>query len=243
MSHHRAPTLPCLALALLAGLSPRPAPPAVPDAHQAVEALEREWAEIFYRLPKDQQAEQLRALLARAEDLVVRFPGAAEPLIMEAIVLCAYAAADPGLGALRRVERARELLIRSIAIDPRAMGGSAYITLGNLYYRLPGWPISYGNDRAARHYLETALKLFPDALDSNYFYGDFLLAQGEFQAALPYLEKADRIPLAPGTASLSELQLKESLRQALAEARARSRKRDDFFSRLLPGFGDGGGSP
>jgi tetratricopeptide (TPR) repeat protein len=175
---------------------------------------------------------KLEAILPRVHALVERYPQEAEPLVMEALVLCTHAAAKPGLGALGQVKRARDLLVKSIGLDPMAMEGSAYVTLGNLYYRLPGWPISYGQDDQARQYLEAALKIYPEALDTNYFYGDYLIGQGEFSKALPYLEKADKAPVRPQFL-LSDLKLKEGLKQKLLEARTQNTDGTDFFAKLL----------
>ncbi len=229
------PILARAALALAIAV-PNLGQPADPHVHQLVERLHDEWADIFYRLPEDAQAEKFKALLPRIHALAERHPQEAEPLVLEAILLCTYAAAEFGLGALDKVERARELLVKSIGLDPKALEASAYITLGNLYYRLPGWPISYGDEDQARQYLEAALKLFPDTLDANYFYGDFLLGQGDFKNALHYLEKADQAPIRPH-ARLPDLKLKGELKQALKDARERNEDRADFFSGLLPSFG------
>jgi len=205
---------------------------------ETVRRLEDEWAETFYRRPASEHAEKFKDLLVRIHAVSEQYPKEADPLILEAIVLCTYAAADVGLSSLSRVSKARELLIKAIDINPRAMEGSAYITLGNLYYRLPGWPISFGDDDSARQYLEAALKLYPNALDSNYFYGDFLLQQGEYEKALSYLEKAGKAPIRPYMV-LSDTKLKEEVRQALIAAREKRDDRGDFFSNFLkPFFGD-----
>ena len=231
------PCFTCAALALTI-LAFAPGVAAESSAHQLVQSLHDEWADIFYRLPEDEQAVKYEDLLPRVHSLVERYPQEAEPLIVEAFVLCTYAATEFNLGSLRKVERARELLVKSIALNPSAMDGSAYVTLGNLYYRLPGWPISYGDDDQARQYLETALKLFPDALDTNYFYGDFLTGQGEFRQALPYLEKANKVPVRPESL-LSDLKLKEELKHRLKIAQEQNDDQGDFFSSLLPTFGEG----
>ncbi len=232
--------LPCLVYVVLVLiiLASVPVLAAEPVVYQHVQSLHDEWSDIFYRLPVDQQAEKFEALLPIVHSLIERYPHEAEPLVMEALVLCTYAATEFSLGALSKVKRARDLLVKSIDIDPTAMEGTAYVTLGNLYYRLPGWPISYGNDDLARQYLEAALKLFPEALDTNYFYGDFLMDQGEFRKALPYLEKADKAPIRHQS-RMSDLKLKEELKHRLKAAKEQNEDQGDFFSKLLPAFGEG----
>lgn len=226
--------LSCVALALTI-LAPAPGVTAAPSVHQLVHSLQDEWADIFYRLPENKQARKLETLLPKVHALIERYPLEAEPLVMEAIVLCSYAAAEFNLGSLSKVKQARDLLLKSITLDPMAMDGSAYVVLGNLYYRLPGWPISYGDDDQARQYFEAAIKLYPESLDTNYFYGDFLMDQGEFGKALYYLEKADKAPVR-AQSSLSDLKLKSELKQLLKDARERNTNRDSFFSNLLPSF-------
>jgi tetratricopeptide (TPR) repeat protein len=216
-------------------LVPRPSSGAEASAHDAFETLHHEWEHVFYELPESQQGARLEALLARSTNLVAQYPRSAEALIMEALVLCALAGHEGGFSALGHVKRAREALKKSIELDPRAREGSAMVMLGNLYYRLPGWPISFGDDERARQYLETALKLYPDQLDTNYFYGDFLLDQGEYDKALLYLEKADKMPLRSDK-SLSDLKLKQELTQALRDAREKNAARTNFFGKFLSAF-------
>lgn len=215
---------------------------AEPEVETLVQHLQEEWAVIFYQLPEDRHAAKFGDLLARAHALSERYPQRAEPLIVEGIVLCTYAGADIGFGILGKLERAKALFEKSIAIDPKALEGSAYVALGNLYHRLPGWPFSFGKDALARQYFETAQKLFPDAIDTNYFYGDFLLSQGEYEPARRYLEKAKAAPIRPDS-QLSDLKLKEEVNQALADASAENDARTDFFSRFIPSFGDGEPEP
>ncbi len=222
----------------LTTLHPLPGVADEPNLHQLVQTLHDEWADIFYRLPVNKQPEKLETLLPRVHTLVEQYPQEAEPLILEAYVLCAYAAAEFSFGSLGKLKRARILLVKSIAINPKAMKGSAYVTLGNLYYRLPGWPLSYGNDDQARQYLEAALKLFPNELDTNYFYGDFLMDQGEYPKALAYLEKSDKAPIR-AESRLSDLKLKEELKLRLKSAQEQNNDGSDFFSSLLPTSEDG----
>lgn len=229
-------TIPFLALTL-AWLVPGAASAAEPDpVQESVQKLQDEWAVIFYTLPEAQHAKKFESLLVRAHTLRERYPERAEPLVFEGIVLCTYAGADIGFGALGKVKKARRLFQSSLDIDPKALEGSAHIALGNLYHRLPGWPISFGDDDIARQHFETALQLFPDALDTNYFFGDLLLGEGRYEEAERYLEKAVQTPIRPNS-QLSDLKLREEAGKALADARAKKDGRSDFFSRFMPSFG------
>ncbi|MNN01373.1 hypothetical protein D3C81_1139900 [compost metagenome] len=63
---------------------------------------------------------------------------------------------------------------------------------------MPGWPISFGDDKRAEQLLKQALSLNPDGIDANYFYGDFLLRQKRHAEAKVALEKALAAPPRPG---------------------------------------------
>ena len=39
----------------------------------------------------------------------------------------------------------RRALEQALAIDATALEGSAFTTLGSLYYQVPGWPIGFGD--------------------------------------------------------------------------------------------------
>lgn len=198
-------------------------------------ALQAEWAGIFYEAPKSQQASRYKALLERVRVRVANHPERAEPLIVEAIILCTYSAAAISLNSLSMLEEARSLLQKAIDIDPPALDGAAYVTLGNLYRRLPGWPLLYGDKALARQYFETGVKLYPEGLDTNYFYGDYLLSVGDYARAEHYLAKASRAPIRPSL-KVSDTRVKEETEQALADARARKPPRSDFFSIFTPSF-------
>lgn len=209
------------------------ATPQLDPVEAAAQALDSEWAEIFYRLPSGRQAEQYHALLPRIQAFRAQYPHRAEPLTLEAITLCTLAAADWGLDSLNRINQARQLLEKSIGMDPKAMEGTALITLGNLFYRLPGWPISFGDDDLALEYLEKAVRLYPDSLDSNYFLGDYWLNEEEFDKAIFYLEKAQKAPLRQYH-QLSDRKVKREVEKALQAARNHESGYGDFFSSMLP---------
>ena len=52
--------------------------------------------------------------------------------------------------------------------------------------------MGFGDDDKAEELLKQALVLNPDGIDSNYFYGSFLIEQKRFAEARTYLEKAQK---------------------------------------------------
>lgn len=162
-------------------------------------AIQNDWAVANYATPAgERRIEAFDALSKRAEALVKAHPGRAEPLIWQGIVLSTYAGAKGGLGALGLAKKSRAALESALKIDPQALKGSAYTSLGALYFKVPGFPLGFGDKRKARDHLQRALAINPDGVDSNFFYGEFLLEQGEYAQALQHLEKALQAPARPG---------------------------------------------
>jgi tetratricopeptide (TPR) repeat protein len=162
-------------------------------------SIQQAWAKANYETPAgDARKEAFDALEKRAEAFTKQHPGRAEALIWEGIIESSYAGAKGGLGALGLAKEARGNLEAAIKIDPAALDGSAYTSLGTLYYRVPGFPIGFGDHDKARQLLQQALKMNPNGIDPNYFYADFLYTEGEYAAALPYLEKAAKASPRPG---------------------------------------------
>ena len=164
----------------------------------AIVQLQHYWAKANYSTPKDQQEAAFKALTERAHQISASSNDKAEAMIWEAIVQSGYAKAKGGMGALKHAEQARDLLLAAAKINPQALQGSAYTSLGSLYYKVPRWPIGFGDKKKAREYLEKALQINPNGIDPNYFYADFLLEQGESAKAIEYFNKALNAPARPG---------------------------------------------
>ena len=186
------------ALFAVAGLALSVPAGAATDVDAAMTELQHGWAKANYQTPEDQQEKTFEALIAKAEQAVKVNPGKPELLAWEAIILSSYAKVQGGFGAMDSAEKARDLLLAAIKLDDKTLGGGAYTSLGALYYKVPGWPIGFGNDAKAKEMLERGLAMNPDGIDQNYFYGDFLLDQGEKDKAKEYLTKALNAPPRPG---------------------------------------------
>jgi tetratricopeptide (TPR) repeat protein len=176
--------------------------------------IEAEWASIYYSIPKSKQGPAYVQLLEKIANLARQYPSAAEPIFWQAVLKATYADQQDAFSALDAIHEARDLLIKAIQINPQTMDGSAYVTLGTLYYMVPKWPISFGDDDAAKKMLETALKINPDGIDANYFYGEFLLRHKKPNDAAIYFERASSAP-ARTEQLFADNQLKAEARRAL----------------------------
>lgn len=164
----------------------------------AVKAIQTDWAEAMYKQTGDAKEKQLEALSEKARSIVAETPKDADALIWEGIVISSYAGAKGGLGALSLVKEAKGAFEKAIGMNPKAMDGSAYTSLGSLYYQVPGWPLGFGNDEKAEEFLKKGLAVNPNGIDPNYFYGDFLYRQARYSEAERALVHALEAPARPG---------------------------------------------
>ena len=163
---------------------------AIAGLDEDVRALQGEWEQIKYGRPAAEQEKAFESLTKTADAVRARYAGRAEPQIWYGIIAASYAGARGGLGALSIVKEAKKALEQALALDAKALDGSAYTSLGSLYYQVPGWPIGFGDDDKARELLQKALALNPDGIEPNYFFGDFLYRKGDYEAARQVLERA-----------------------------------------------------
>jgi tetratricopeptide (TPR) repeat protein len=196
MKHPRILFAATILLALIAGRAGA-ADAAAFDAELA--AIQQAWARVNYETPAgDARVEAFDALEKRAEKFTQQHPGRPEALIWEGIIESSYAGAKGGLGALGLAKEARGNLEAAMKIDAGALDGSAYTSLGTLYYKVPGFPLGFGDHDKARKLLTRALEINPNGIDPNYFYGEFLFEEGEYSRALQHLEKAAKAAPRPG---------------------------------------------
>jgi tetratricopeptide (TPR) repeat protein len=163
-------------------------------APEEVIRLQQQWEQIRYNTPAEAREAQFERLLGEAQKSAAQYPTSAEVLIWQAIIESTYAGVKGGLGALSNVKNAKKTLEQALTIQPEALAGSAYTSLGSLYYQVPGWPIGFGNDKKALELLRKGLAVNPDGIDSNYFYGDYLYRKGEYAEAARVLHKALQAP-------------------------------------------------
>ncbi|POC50216.1 hypothetical protein CRN32_18315 [Vibrio vulnificus] len=153
--------------------------------------VQSKWAVCQYQVEdEDQKIKCLENLIMHNTAMLQQMPDNPELTVWLAINKASLAGAEGGLGALSLAKEAKALLEKVIATAPNTLDGSAYTSLGSLYYKVPGWPLGFGDDEKAEEMLKKALEINPKGIDPNYFYGDFLAEDGRRTEAKVYLTRA-----------------------------------------------------
>lgn len=211
---HRTRTTTLVALASMLCAAPTFASP----VDDAVADLQHDWETVKYKVPAKEQELRFEALAAKAHKVSVAFPDRAEPLIWEGIVVSSLAGAKGGLGALGLAKQAKTLYEGALRIQPDALDGSAYNSLGVLYYKVPGWPVGFGDKAKAQELLQKALAINPKGIDPNFFYGEYLVETGKPSEAVTYLERALGAPPRAGR-DIADAGRRDEAKVLLAKAR------------------------
>jgi tetratricopeptide (TPR) repeat protein len=186
-----------------------------------IHKIELQWEHIKFEedgAPK--QFDDIDALANQAAALVDKYPGRVEPLIWHGIVTSEEAGMAGMLHAMKYAEKAKKILEDAYKIDRKALDAGAPTSLGVLYYRVPGFPIGFGDNGKARELLRQAVALAPDGMDANYFYADFLMTQREYSAADKVLKHALSLPPQPDR-PLWDKNRRGVIRELIAKAEAK----------------------
>ena len=164
--------------------------------------LALDWEHVKFEIKNpDDQEKQMAVLADHATNIVQRYQNQPEATLWLGIIISEQASMASENGspfkALGFAKRARDLLEQVEKIDPVVLDAGAPTSLGVLYYRVPGFPIGFGDKTKARNYLQEATKNAPNGLDANYFYGDFLYEQKEYPEAKKVLTRALALPAHP----------------------------------------------
>jgi len=161
-----------------------------------------DWERIkFQGEDRDLQEKQMAGLAQRAAEIAQRYQGRPEAQIWLGIIISEQSSMASENGspfkALGFAKQARDILEKEEKVDPVALDAGAPTSLGVLYYRVPGFPLGFGDTKRARQLLQQAVANAPNGLDANYFYGDFLYEQHEYAAAEKVLRHALTLPPHP----------------------------------------------
>lgn len=159
-----------------------------------VARIRQQWERIKYQTPIKAQEDAYEKLAKESAQVMQQYPKQAEPAIWHGIVEASHAGAKGGLGALSLVKSARKSFETALELNPAALHGSAYTSLGSLYYQVPGWPIGFGDEKKALELLRQGLAINPEGIDPNFFLGDYLYRTGDYAGAEQALRKALQAP-------------------------------------------------
>ncbi|MFM2484206.1 hypothetical protein [Celerinatantimonas yamalensis] len=158
--------------------------------------IQHQWAHCEYQVSGDKPKQTcLEDTTRHVASIAAQYPERSDIKIWLAISQSSLAGQKGGFSALDLVKHAKKELLQVLSEKPTILDGSAYTTLGSLYYQVPGWPIGFGSDSEAKKYLQKSLEINPNGIDSNYFYADFLRSQGNKKQAVAYFLKAYHAPL------------------------------------------------
>lgn len=159
--------------------------------------IQHRWAQINYQLPENEREQAFISLIDSAKTLSNSQPDNAEYLAWLGIVESSTAGAIGGLKALSYVKEAKAVFEKVLEINPDVLSGTVYTSLGTLYHKVPGWPVSFGSDKTAKKMLIKAIEINPDGADSNFFYAEFLFDDGDYKLAKKHLLIAQQAPARP----------------------------------------------
>jgi len=184
-------------LILTAGAVALSAPAFADDFGDRLAAIQNEWAAANYNATgKSARSDAFEALVEHATAFHAQYPDRAEAVAWDGIVLSTYAGEVGAMSAMKYAKAARAALESAEKLDPTALEGGIYASLGALYSKVPGGFMGFGDDELAARYFEKALAVDPDNIDNNYFFGEFLLDQGHYARARTVLEHALEAPVA-----------------------------------------------
>lgn len=192
--------------------------PAWADLDSEVLHLQQRWSEVNYQLEGKTRVTAFKALMDDAATVTAQYPDAAQVWIWSGIIKFTYAGVKGGIGALKIAKASRADLEQALKIEPESMNGSAYTSLGALYFNVPGWPFGFGDDKKAEELLLKGISIDPAGIDSNYFYGDYLRSEKRYPEAEIYLLKAQSAPQRPDL-PLADAGRQEEIEQALLAVR------------------------
>ena len=174
-----------------------------------VSELRAAWDDANFVLQGDDQKRALLELVELCPAILKKLDGNQSALTWCGIVNSSYAGRASALSAMKYAKAARAGLEAALELPQSEMTGIASTSLGALYFKVPGWPIGFGDEDKARELLEAGLQANPEDLDANFFMADFLIEEDELEAAQTFLEKAAQAPIQSGREKAYEGRQKE----------------------------------
>ena len=165
------------------------------NINDKIQQLSDGWAHVNFELNGNVQEDAFMKLIDQANMVTSNYPLQADAWTWSGIIKSSFSEVSRGLNTLSYAKSAKKDFQQAIALNPKILAGSAYISLGVLYHKMPGWPIAFGDDDKAEVLLKKGLENDPNGKVSNFFYGEFLFDEGKYHHAKMHLLRAKQVPL------------------------------------------------
>ena len=147
---------------------------------------------------KEEQEQEKMAAFTRCIGLSVQAgrlnPGGLEAVFVNGMCHAERAKVDQSLGDARRAKNAMERVLKE---KPLLYDGLAYTILGKLYFEIPGWPISFGDNDKAIEILRKVLAINPRNRYNYFFLSEVLWSEGFKNEAKDILKRGMDLPPDP----------------------------------------------
>ena len=157
--------------------------------------LQKQWDQISFGINnKSDKKKEFQKLSEKADFYLKEYPNSAEIKAWAGIIYSTeasfYKLNIPK--ALKVISKAKDVLDEAIMINPEVLKGGVYSSLGLMYSKVPGKPISFGDKVLAKTFLLKGLELNSDGMIANYFLAQYYYNEKDYETALSYFEKSKK---------------------------------------------------
>ncbi len=99
-----------------------------------------------------------------------------------------------GFQTLSTAKEAKKRFEEVLNLNPEFSDAAAYRALGRMYFKLPGWPVSFGSNSTSIQYLKKAVELGPNNRANYLFLAEVLYDEDEAADAEKFVEQALLMP-------------------------------------------------
>ena len=160
-----------------------------PQLSYLEELIER-FSDIQVNVTAGDRDKPMTALLHDAVSYRDAHPENAEAWITTARIRAGHAATQGMTSKLGLLNVVKADLEKALSLNRAAQEGRALAFLGMLYMVLPGWPLSFGDERKAALLMDEAMKINATNSANCYYYARYLMEKKQYQAAQDFLLKA-----------------------------------------------------
>ncbi len=158
------------------------------DATIMAELARLEYANAEVEIEKSKRIELYKTCIDTADKALAINPDEVGALYWKAIAMGKLSEESGFINALRMTRTMERLFLRVIALDENYDQAGGHKALGRMYFRLPGFPISFGSKEKALFHLKKAYALYPNDIIVRSFYAELLFDTGQKHEARKHAE-------------------------------------------------------